>query len=202
MPPVFMPPELVLDLPSLAATERLAAALADALAPGDLVGLTGDLGAGKTALVRAFVAARGAGPDAVVPSPTFTLANRHQAGDLSVHHLDVYRVADLDELEAAGARDLLFDPDAVCFVEWFDRVAGELDAEHLHVAIARQGERRRATLRAHGERAARVVAALTRALADLIPSDPPDGPPPAAADRGAPRGAAGAPPSPRDGDGA
>ena len=134
--------------------------------------------------------------------PTFALANCHDAGDVMVHHLDVYRVADLDELEAAGARDLLFDPGAVCFVEWFDRVAKELGADHLHVEIARRGDRRRALIRAHGPRPERVLEELRARLADLIPRDRDDAPPvPGAARQGAPRGAAGAPPKPRDGDG-
>jgi tRNA threonylcarbamoyladenosine biosynthesis protein TsaE len=151
---------------SLADTQRLAAALARVLPPGSLVGLTGDLGAGKTALVRAFVAARSGDPEAVVTSPTFTLLNRYPAGGVTVNHFDVYRLASFEELEGAGARDLVFDPRAITFMEWVERVQAELGGELLLIGITLEGEVRRFTLSARGGRAQAALAELELALSN------------------------------------
>lgn len=150
---------------SLDDTRRVAEALAAVVPPGTLIGLVGDLGAGKTALVRAFVVAVSGDPDAVVPSPTFTLANRYRlAGGRRVHHYDVYRVASFDELEAAGEREGLFDPAAVVFVEWLDRIEADLDAPHLRLDLRVHGERRDLTFTAVGEGLAPVLDRLAAML--------------------------------------
>ena len=97
-----------------AQTEALAAGLAAALAPGDVVLIEGELGAGKTTFVRG--ACRALGVDAVVTSPTFTIAQRY-TGAVPVSHVDLYRVADLEDEDP----DLLADyigPDRIAFVEW------------------------------------------------------------------------------------
>jgi tRNA threonylcarbamoyladenosine biosynthesis protein TsaE len=98
------------------ATERVAAALAEDLRPGDVVLVEGDLGAGKTTFVRG--AARALGITGPVASPTFTIGRRHRTrsgGWLS--HLDLFRLADLGE-EDPGLLDDYLTPDAVAFVEW------------------------------------------------------------------------------------
>jgi tRNA threonylcarbamoyladenosine biosynthesis protein TsaE len=97
-----------------AETEALAAELARSLAPGDVVLVEGELGAGKTTFVRG--ACRALGVEGLVTSPTFTIGQRYP-GRVPVAHLDLYRVADLDEEDP----DLLSDyigPDRVTFVEW------------------------------------------------------------------------------------
>jgi tRNA threonylcarbamoyladenosine biosynthesis protein TsaE len=98
-------------------TERIGAQLAAALAPGEVVLVEGELGAGKTTLVRG--ACRALGVTGPVTSPTFTIGQRYPAsgGRVSVSHLDLYRVADLD----AEDPDLLADyvgPDTITFIEW------------------------------------------------------------------------------------
>ena len=155
---------------TLSDTERLARALASTLTPGLPVGLSGDLGAGKTALVRAFVQAWTDDPDAVVTSPTFTLLNRYEAAAGPVHHFDLYRLGSYDELEAAGGRELLFAPDVVAFVEWVARIEDELDVPHLHLEITLDGERRLVDIRAMGEAAEAVLARLRAAMDE---DDPP-----------------------------
>ena len=80
-----------LDLPDEAATEALGRRLAGRLRPGDLVGLAGGLGVGKTTLARAVIRAR-TRPDEEVPSPTFTLVQAYDGRDFPVAHLDLYRV--------------------------------------------------------------------------------------------------------------
>ncbi|HYB27881.1 MAG TPA: tRNA (adenosine(37)-N6)-threonylcarbamoyltransferase complex ATPase subunit type 1 TsaE [Solirubrobacteraceae bacterium] len=117
-------------------TEKLAAELAASLAPGDVVLVEGELGAGKTTFVRG--ACRALGVDGVVTSPTFTIGQRYP-GAVPVSHLDLYRVADLEDEDP----DLLADyigPDRIAFVEWpcgavktiagLSRVAARVVIEH------------------------------------------------------------------------
>lgn len=102
-------------------TERIAAELAETLAPGDVVTVSGDLGAGKTTFVRG--AARALGVSAPVTSPTFTIGNRYR-GTVDVSHLDLYRFEGVSPAEW-GDLELYFDG-AVCFVEWPEAAAGVL----------------------------------------------------------------------------
>ena len=110
-----MPVEIRSDGP--ATTEAVGAALADILAPGDVVVLRGDLGAGKTTLVRA--AARALGVSGPVTSPTFAIANSYE-GRVPVAHLDAWRLGDPDDEELGLALEAV-GPEAVAFVEWPDR---------------------------------------------------------------------------------
>src|SRR6187397_786060 len=97
-------------LASPEATQRAACALASHLAPGDAIGLVGDLGAGKTCFVQGL--ARGLGvPDSVrVTSPTFTLINEHRGGRLPLFHVDLYRIEREAELAHIGLDDLFAAP--------------------------------------------------------------------------------------------
>ncbi len=92
-------------------------AIARRLKRTDLVFVSGELGAGKTTLVRAIL--RGLGHDGEVPSPTFTLLEPYRIGDLDVIHADLYRVRDSEELEMLGMRDYL--GERLCLVEWPER---------------------------------------------------------------------------------
>lgn len=111
------------------ATRSLAAALAEHVAPGDVLLLAGELGAGKTAFVQGLAA--GLGIDEQVTSPTFTLA-RHYEGRLPLHHVDVYRLERLSELSDIGVAELL-DTGGVIAIEWGDAVAAALPNEHLEI---------------------------------------------------------------------
>jgi tRNA threonylcarbamoyladenosine biosynthesis protein TsaE len=124
-------------------TERLGAELARELRPGDVVLVEGELGAGKTTLVRG--ACRALGVTAVVTSPTFTIGQRYAAGAAVVSHLDLYRVNDLNDEDP----DLLADylrPDAIAFIEWPPESAAELAGLGriaARVKLAHAGEDRR-----------------------------------------------------------
>jgi len=107
-------PTGVHETSSAAETEALAARVAAALAPGDVVLLSGDLGAGKTTFVRG--AARALGVTGNVTSPTFTIGRRYE-GRVGVSHLDLYRLGGLDDEDPALLADYL-GPDRVAFVEW------------------------------------------------------------------------------------
>jgi tRNA threonylcarbamoyladenosine biosynthesis protein TsaE len=116
---------------SIAQTRALAAALAELARPGDLFLLVGDLGAGKTAFTQGFGAALGV--QEPITSPTFTLARVYR-GRLEMNHLDVYRLAQLDEVMDLGLQELL-DGDSVTLIEWGDVVAPALGADSLEVRI-------------------------------------------------------------------
>jgi tRNA threonylcarbamoyladenosine biosynthesis protein TsaE len=118
-------------------TEALGAELAAALKPGDLVLVRGELGAGKTTLVRG--AARALGVTDPVTSPTFGIGHRYRAGGATVAHLDLFRLADLEHEEP----DLLADylgRGAIAFVEWPPSGAAELRGARLVVTIEHAGE--------------------------------------------------------------
>jgi tRNA threonylcarbamoyladenosine biosynthesis protein TsaE len=130
-------------------TRNVAAALAELLVPGDVVSLTGDLGAGKTTFVQG--AARALGVTDQVASPTFVLVREYR-GDVPVYHLDVYRLDRLQEVIDIGFEDLL-DQTGVVFVEWGDAIAPLLPDEHLRVELRSQdGEARRLSLDGRGVR--------------------------------------------------
>lgn len=109
----------------------LGGAVAGLLGGGDVVVLTGDLGAGKTTFVKG--AARALGVTDRVVSPTFTIARRYR-GTRTVHHLDVYRLDRMQEVVDLGVEEL-FDPDGVTFVEWGDVIEGLLPDAYLEVEL-------------------------------------------------------------------
>jgi tRNA threonylcarbamoyladenosine biosynthesis protein TsaE len=126
-------PELHTDGPS--GTEAAGADLAESLRPGDVVLVSGELGAGKTTLVRG--AARALGVDGPVTSPTFTIGRRY-AGRVVVAHVDLYRLDGLDAEDPALLADYLT-PDAVAFVEWPERARGALPDAAVSVLIEHLG---------------------------------------------------------------
>lgn len=140
---------LTYETDSVAATEAVAAALAATFVGGEVVALDGDLGAGKTQFVRGLV--RGLGGEArAVSSPTFALLNVYDAGRLVVYHLDAYRTAGDDDLEAIGFAELL-EQGGVVAVEWPSRL-NHLLPERRHVVelVAVGPTDRRITVRSPG----------------------------------------------------
>jgi len=118
-------------------TERVGGELAERLKPGDLVLVTGELGAGKTTLVRgAFRALGMSGP---VVSPTFTIGRRYEGRDgVRLSHLDLYRLADLGA-EDPGLLDDYLTPDAIAFIEWPAVALVELPEPTVRVAMCHAG---------------------------------------------------------------
>jgi tRNA threonylcarbamoyl adenosine modification protein YjeE len=115
------------------ATRRLMVDIAAALAPGDLVTLSGDLGAGKTAFARALIRHLADDATVEVPSPTFTLMQAYELPRFSLVHADLYRLSGPSELAELGFEDIA--PAAVTLLEWPDRAARFLPADRLDVAL-------------------------------------------------------------------
>lgn len=140
-----------LHLANLDATEALGERLGEALEPGDFVGLMGELGAGKTSLVRGIARGAGVPRRAQVSSPTFALVNTYEGGRLVIMHADLYRVSDAEELYDAGFYDLVGN-DAALLVEWVDRVPQLPPESWLEVRLTHLEEGRKVEFVAHGGR--------------------------------------------------
>jgi tRNA threonylcarbamoyladenosine biosynthesis protein TsaE len=138
-------------------THRLGVKLGGLLRPGDFVGLIGDLGAGKTHLVRGV--AEGAGvARSEVASPTFAIVYPYR-GRVPLYHADLYRIADYDELYATGFLDLLGEEGAM-LVEWLDKVPEAAPREYLRVTLRPTGdEARELVAEAFGARPAELLSA-------------------------------------------
>ena len=113
-----------------AATEAIGASLARRLHPGDVVLVSGELGAGKTTLIRG--ACRALGVTEPVVSPTFTIGRRYR-GQAPISHLDLYRLEEMGS-EEPGLLDDYLTPDSVAFIEWPDTAAGGLERDGVRVA--------------------------------------------------------------------
>lgn len=122
----------------------LGAELAHRLPQGGLVTLHGDLGAGKTTLVRGLL--RELGHTGKVKSPTYTLVEPYAIAERDVYHFDLYRLADPQELEYLGFRDYLH-PDALCLVEWPEKAQGMLPPADMEIYLLHAGSARHVLIR-------------------------------------------------------
>ena len=152
---------LTIPLPTRRSTTRLARALASAAQPGDLILLGGELGAGKTFLMRAFLRALGLPAAERVTSPTFALVNDYAIGSHRVAHADLYRLSDASELEHVGLRDRRAEG-AITVVEWGESYGDALGGDGLRVRID-VGPPRVARIEPSGRRSLALADALTAA---------------------------------------
>jgi tRNA threonylcarbamoyladenosine biosynthesis protein TsaE len=136
---------LDIKLPDAAATAALGEALAKGAGPGRVLHLRGDLGTGKTTLVRGLL--RALGHAGRVKSPTYTLVEPYTLSSLHLYHFDFYRLKDRSEWANAGFREY-FHAQAMCVVEWPERAGGLLPPPDVEVQLDFDGEARRATMEA------------------------------------------------------
>lgn len=116
-------------------TQRLATYLAGALGPGAVVALVGDLGAGKTTFVQGFAAAMGVDNLGSVLSPTYTLVNEYPAGNLTLVHMDFYRLQHPQAAQALGLDEYFDQPSSIILVEWADMLMEMLPEHTLWVRL-------------------------------------------------------------------
>ena len=138
-----------LQLASEEETLALGRALAPLLEPGMTVHLRGDLGAGKTTLVRGVL--RGLGYEGRVKSPTFTLLEPYNFSRLYLYHFDFYRFLDPQELEETGFREY-FNPQSVCLIEWPEKASQVLPAPDIEINFNIKADGRSVHVSAHTER--------------------------------------------------
>ena len=151
-----------LKLPDAAATQRLGAALAAGLAPGRVLHLAGELGSGKTTLVRGLL--RALGVEGPVKSPTFTWVEPYRLSRLDLYHFDFYRFDKKTEWLSSGLRDY-FRADAVCIVEWPERAGELLAPPDLAIGLAYSGDAREAKIEAHSAEGEAWLSSLRASLA-------------------------------------
>jgi tRNA threonylcarbamoyladenosine biosynthesis protein TsaE len=153
--------ELDLSLPDEAAT----LALGRALAPGTLAARTlylrGELGAGKTTLVRGLLRALGIADR--VKSPTYSLVEPYMLSSLHLYHFDFFRLKDGAEWLSSGFREY-FNAQSVCIVEWPERAGSALPVPDLEISLTFSGDSRRAHLKAHSDSGADWLSHLPRSL--------------------------------------
>ena len=143
-------------------TLQLGQQLAAALHQGGVIYLQGDLGAGKTTLSRGIIQAMG--HSGSVKSPTYTLVEPYQVGELVVYHFDLYRLSDPEELEFMGIREYFADG-VVCLIEWPERGGDRIPAADLVVTLNRVKDGnnlRQAQIKAIGKKGQNLLGELTK----------------------------------------
>jgi N-acetylmuramate 1-kinase len=153
------PSTFSLALANEAATANLMADLALLIGAGDVITLSGDLGAGKTAAARALIRYLASDPDIEVPSPTFTLAQSYDLAPFPLVHADLYRINDATELEEIGLSPL---PEGVvALIEWPERAPSALPPDRIDIAFSHRpalgSTARAAEITGHGKAAAQVI---------------------------------------------
>jgi tRNA threonylcarbamoyladenosine biosynthesis protein TsaE len=136
-------PAFSMPLADETATAALGAMLAQRLRPGDVVGLFGELGSGKTTLARAILRAAAGDPALIVPSPTFTLVEVYETARGTFWHFDLYRLEAPEQVYELGWEDAL--AEGIVLIEWPQRL-GSLLPKHLSVVLEVDGDGRRALL--------------------------------------------------------
>ncbi len=132
--------QMIIALPFESTSEQVASLLANCLKPPATLSFSGDIGAGKTTIIRAML--RAFGVTSAIKSPTFSLVESYSFEHMHVHHFDLYRIQDEAELDYIGFRDY-FSDNAICCIEWPEHGKQSLQHVDLHVSLSIQGSGRR-----------------------------------------------------------
>ena len=170
---IIMTQPLQITLVDEAATLALGAQLAAHLSPGLLIALDGDLGAGKTTLVRGLL--RALGDEGPVKSPTYTLVEVHAVSGLNLYHFDFYRFNQPEEFLDAGLEEY-FTQHNVCLVEWPGQAAPYLPGADLEIRLDLSGDGRSASLFAHSEKGRQCLIGLNPSQSSAVNSSLTPGP--------------------------
>jgi tRNA threonylcarbamoyl adenosine modification protein YjeE len=139
--------EIILNLSSEKTTSEFGKKISKTLKVGDIIYLSGVLGAGKTTLARSII--KSLLPDKLknieIPSPTFTLVQTYQGKDFDIGHADLYRIENSNELEALGIEDILFN--GAVIIEWADKIKNKLNYNILDIEISFSEENRIAKIK-------------------------------------------------------
>ncbi|MCW8417395.1 tRNA (adenosine(37)-N6)-threonylcarbamoyltransferase complex ATPase subunit type 1 TsaE [Fluoribacter dumoffii] len=148
---------LTLDLADEAASEQFATLLAACLHPSLVITLSGDLGAGKTTLIRAML--RALGVQSAIKSPTFSLVESYTCNHLTIHHFDLYRIHHEEELEYLGFRDY-FTQESICCIEWPENAGKTLPNVDISFKLSIKGAGREMQITALSAAGNRILARL------------------------------------------
>lgn len=159
--------QLVINSPNEACSSELGTQIGKRVAAGDILALWGELGAGKTFLARSIARALGVPPDIPITSPTFTFINEY-CGRMPIYHLDLYRLADPDEIETLPWREALYGT-GVAIIEWPERLGPYLPEERFDVELTIIGEQSRTIeIIARGAALAQRLAAWPREMTGAL----------------------------------
>jgi tRNA threonylcarbamoyladenosine biosynthesis protein TsaE len=147
---------------NLAETQDLGSVLGRLLEGREVICLEGELGSGKTTLIQAI--GRALGVATPITSPTFTLVNEYRGRDVSIYHVDLYRLHGVDEIVQAGI-DGCFYSKGICLVEWAEKARAILPTDHLYVTLEHAGgDKRRISILARGDSYRELLLRLREAI--------------------------------------
>lgn len=152
---------VTLDLPDEKASKNFATRLAHSLNPPLIITFSGDLGAGKTTIVRALL--NHLGVHSAIKSPTFSLVESYLCQNISVHHFDLYRIQHEDELEYLGFRDY-FTKDSICCIEWAEKAGTALPKADIRFKLRIKGAGREMQITASSDAGKIILAHLAGEL--------------------------------------
>lgn len=147
----------LLHLVNEKASTELGIALAQCLEPGLIIAFSGEIGAGKTTIIRSLL--RALGVDSAIKSPTFSLVESYTCGTLPIHHFDLYRIAHEEELEYLGFRDY-FTAESICCIEWAEHAGKTLPNSDIRFNLNIKGAGRDMLCTAFSDAGRRILACL------------------------------------------
>ncbi|CAM4466799.1 MAG: tRNA threonylcarbamoyladenosine biosynthesis protein TsaE [Legionella sp.] len=152
---------VIVDLPDEQASEQFASQLASSLSAPLILTFSGDLGAGKTTIVRAML--RRLGVQSAIKSPTFSLVESYPYPNGAIHHFDLYRIHHEEELEYLGFRDY-FTKESICCIEWAEKAGRALPNVDIRFNLSIKGVGREVQITAFSDAGQRILACLSGEL--------------------------------------